>query len=310
MIISASRRTDIPAFYSDWFLNRLKEGYVLVRNPFNYNQISKVNLNKEIVDFIVFWTKNPGVMIDKLDLLNGYNYYFQFTLNPYDQTIETNVPKKSDLIETFIRLANTIGKNKVIWRYDPILVTNQIDAAYHYQYFEFLAEKLNGYTNKVIISFINLYAKTKRNTKDLTIKLLDDNEKIEIAAKLTGIANKYGISIESCSSSLDFSPLGIKPGKCIDESLISDILGENLAIEKDKNQRSLCGCATSIDIGAYNSCAHNCLYCYSNYNHNTVQNNITLHNPSSPLLFGKVEKNDRIIERKMVSYRNNQMTLF
>lgn len=143
MIISVSRRTDIPAFYSDWFYNRIKEGYVLVRNPFNYHQVNRVSLSLEAVDCFVFWTKNPANMIDNLQIIDSYPYYFQFTLNPYDNKIEKNVPKKSEIIDTFKRLSDKIGPNRVIWRYDPIIVAETIDEEYHYKYFELLASKLD-----------------------------------------------------------------------------------------------------------------------------------------------------------------------
>ncbi len=140
MILSASRRTDIPAFYSEWFFNRIKEGYLLVRNPMNIHQVNRINLSPQLVDCIVFWTKNPKPMLKRLDELKNYKYYFQFTLNSYDKTIEPNVPLKKDLIETFIKMSNLVGKEKLIWRYDPILLTNVFTKEYHYKWFEKLAQ--------------------------------------------------------------------------------------------------------------------------------------------------------------------------
>jgi len=159
MIISVSRRTDIPAFYSDWFFKRLEEGFVLVRNPMNPQQVSKVSLSKAVVDCFVFWTKNPKSMLEKLPLLAGYDYYFQFTLNPYDQEIEVNLPKKAEIIKTFIELSNLIGKDRVIWRYDPILLTDKITIGDHLEYFNILAGQLGDYTRKCVISFLDQYQK-------------------------------------------------------------------------------------------------------------------------------------------------------
>jgi DNA repair photolyase len=310
LIISASRRTDIPAFYSDWFFNRLQAGFVLVRNPMNPKQISKINLSSEIVDCIVFWTKNPAPMINRLNLLQKYNYYFQFTLTSYDKTIEMGVPKKSEVINTFIELSRKIGSNRVIWRYDPILLTNTFNKDYHYKYFEFIARKLYGYTNRCVISFIDLYTKTKRNTKALNLLTINDVDIYDISSKLVAIAAKYDIKLETCSEKADLSSIGIGHSKCIDDSLISEILGVKLNIEKDKNQREICGCVTSSDIGAYNTCKHHCLYCYANFSDKTVIKNFEFHNPDSPLLLGEIEPNDVIKEREVKSYISKQTDIF
>lgn len=167
MILSASRRTDIPAFYADWFLNRLREGYVLVRNPMNYHQVSKVRLAPENVDCIVFWTKNPSHFIEKLPEIDnlGYRYYFQFTLNPYGKSIEENLPDKNALVETFKRLSDQCGPEKVIWRYDPIFVGDDYPVDYHAEQFARLANRLEGYTEKCIFSFLDPYAKIQKNNQ-------------------------------------------------------------------------------------------------------------------------------------------------
>ncbi|MGI5901928.1 MAG: DUF1848 domain-containing protein [Desulfitobacteriia bacterium] len=302
MILSVSRRTDIPAFYSEWFFKRLIEGFVLVRNPMNYRQVSRVTINPEVVDCIVFWTKNPGQMLNKLDLLADYNYYFQITLTPYNRQIERYLPPMDELIANFKQLSYLIGKERTVWRYDPVILTNEMDMAYHIQNFETLARKLQGYTERCVISFLSLYEKTKRNMKGLKINLPTAEQKLEIGAMLANIALNYGFIIESCSETVDLSAVGIEPAQCIDQRLISRLSGRKLTIEKDRNQRDECGCATSIDIGAYNTCSHGCLYCYANYSDPAVENNLTRHNPESPMLIGNLEPEDRITDRKMVSY--------
>ena len=156
MIISASRRTDIPTYYSEWFFNRLHEGYVLVRNPMNIHQVSKITLNPDVVDGIVFWTKNPTPMLDKLDQLNDYTYYFQFTLNAYGRDVETGVPSKNNvIIPAFQKLSDKIGPERVIWRYDPIFISKIYTIDYHLHYFEQLAKRLSPYTKKCTISFLD-----------------------------------------------------------------------------------------------------------------------------------------------------------
>ncbi|NLL66520.1 MAG: DUF1848 domain-containing protein [Clostridiaceae bacterium] len=309
MILSVSRRSDIPAFYTEWFFNRLKEGYLLVRNPINYHQLSRVTLTPDVIDCIVFWTKNPSNILDKLDLLKDYNYYFQITINPYDNQIERNVARKKHIIESFKKLSNLIGKKRTIWRYDPIILTDKINIDYHRKYFAILAAKLKTYTERCIISFVDMYKKTERNMISLNAVTLQEKDILELGKTLSLIASSYGLKIETCSELVDLSYVGIGHAKCIDDKLISDIIGENIDVQKDKNQRDVCGCVESIDIGAYNTCKHGCLYCYANYSDPTVNNNIIKHDPNSPMLIGNIESDDKITDRKMLSYRNNQLTL-
>lgn len=167
MIISASRRTDIPAFYSDWFLNRIKEGFVDVRNPMNYHQVSRVSLSPDVIDCIVFWSKNPKPMLDRLDELMDYKYYFQFTITPYDTTIEKAVPGMNSMVDTFKALADKVGSNRVVWRYDPILLTDKIDVRYHLSNFYEIAKSLEGYTKRCDISFIDLYKRQGKTLPEL-----------------------------------------------------------------------------------------------------------------------------------------------
>lgn len=297
MIISASRRTDIPAFYSQWFYKRIEEGYVLVRNPFNYHFVSKVSLDKKDVECIVFWTKYPEPMISGLDLLRDYGYYFLFTLNPYGNYLEKRLPPKDDLVNSFIKLAEKIGRHRVVWRYDPIVLSDILTLKYHLREFQFLAAKLGDFTEKCIISFLEPYSKTKRNIKGLSIKFPDAEEKKELAGNLAQIAVKRGIKLEICAQGLDLHKHGIERAKCIDNRLISRITNQPIKEEKDKNQRKECRCVSSVDIGAYNTCLHNCLYCYANYSREMVSQNVKLHNPHSPLLIGELNPEDKIRER-------------
>lgn len=310
LILSVSRRTDIPAFYSEWFFNRLKEGYVLVRNPLNAHQVSKVNLSPQVIDCIVFWTKDPTPMLDRLALLSEYTYYFQITINGYDHKIERNVPAKDVILDAFIRLSKRIGKEKVIWRYDPIIFTEEIDLAYHQKKFAMLAAKLAGYTQRCVISFVDSYQKSEKNMRHIGMRKIDESKMVEIGSQLAAIAQQYNISLETCSEVIDLSSAGIKHSKCIDDQLISEILGAKINVEKDKNQRQACGCAASVDIAAYNTCHHSCLYCYANYSDTAVKNNVSRHNPQSPLLIGELGSEDKVTDRKMISYIQRQLNLF
>lgn len=315
MIISASRRTDIPAYYYEWFFNRIKDGYLLVRNPLNIHQISKIKLNPDIVDFIVFWTKNPENMIDRLEILQDYNYYFQFTITSYDKDIEENVPNKGRcILSTFKKLSDKIGKEKVIWRYDPILLNKKYTIEYHSKNFEKLAKQLSDYTEKCTISFIDLYKKTDRNLKDSCIEYMNEEEIRLIAKVLSDIANQYNLKLDTCAENIDLEEFGISHAHCIDAELMEKLTNYEFKVGKDKNQRKECGCVESIDIGAYNTCKNGCKYCYANFNKAQVETNCALHNFYSELLYGEVDKNsDKITERKIKSikqkrYTNNQLS--
>jgi hypothetical protein len=257
MILSVSRRTDIPAFYSEWFINRVQEGYVYVPNPFNKEEMSKITINPEVIDCIVFWTKDPSPMLDKLDKIKDYKYYFQFTLNSYDEDVEINTRRKSEIINTFRELSKSIGSNKVIWRYDPILLNDHYNKNYHYYWFERLCRELQGHTTKCIISFLDLNGKIEMNTSDLNLVEITSEDMYEISERLVAIGKDYNISVEACSESTDLSSVGVKSSKCIDEDLIEEIIGSKINFVKDDTQRLECGCIKSIDIGQCNICIHN-----------------------------------------------------
>lgn len=311
MIISASRRTDIPSYYSDWFFNRIKEGYVYVRNPMNIHQIGKIMLSPDIVDGIVFWTKNPLPMINRLDELNKYIYYFQFTLNAYGKDVESNIPSKNDvIIPAFQKLSQKVGKDKVIWRYDPILFNENYTTEYHLKYFKTLVDKLAGYTEKCTVSFLDLYKNTQQNTAALRIMNPTFKQKEELMQQFSEIAKSAGIYIDTCAEDIDLSKFNIRHAHCIDKERFERLGDYKLLIEKDKNQRTECGCIASIDIGAYNTCKNGCLYCYANFNQNTVKKNYSMHDPHSPLLFGAVTDIDVIKDRDVKSCRDCQMKLF
>ena len=311
MIISVSRRTDIPAFYADWFYNRLRAGYVLVRNPMNLHSVSKVRLAADVVDAFVFWTKNPLPMARRLDELAAYPYYFQFTLMGYGAEIEPGVPdKRRVLVPVFKDLAARLGKKRVIWRYDPIFFSKKYTPEYHLACFEALAAELKNSTERCVISFMDSYRNTKRNALQLNAVELSREELYAFAGQLAKIAAKYGLKVQTCAESMDLTAFGITSSACIDKALLEDIGGFELDVKKDTNQRAECCCAASIDIGAYNTCPGGCLYCYANYNAPLVQTNIAAHDKTSPLLFGTLTPQDVVTERKMKSCKIMVNSLF
>ena len=200
----------------------------------NIHQVSKINLSPDNVDCIVFWTKNPKNIIKYLDLLDkmNYNYYFQFTVTSYGSDIEINIPRKQTIIETFINLSKKVGKEKVIWRYDPIFITDKINLDYHCKYFEYLIKQLKNYTNKCVISFVDLYKKCQSNLKLLNLKELSKDDKIEIAVKLKSLASIYNLEIQTCAEDIELIDIGIPHGKCIDDRLISQIIGKDINARK------------------------------------------------------------------------------
>lgn len=310
MIVSASRRTDIPTYYSEWLFNRLKEEYVLVRNPMNIHQVSRISLSPGVVDGIVFWTKNPAPMLKRLGELEKYHYYFQFTLTAYGPEVETGLPSKNKVvIPAFQQLSKEIGRERVVWRYDPIFLNETYTVEYHCRYFRFLASKLAPYTEKCTVSFIDLYKKTERNIKPLHISTVGPEHQEELLIKFVEIAKEWGISIDTCAEVWDFSRLGVGHAHCVDRERLERIGQYRLTVEKDKNQRQECGCVSSIDIGAYNTCKNGCLYCYANFSGKMVNNNCEKHDPGSPLLFGELGEGDIVSEKQVKSLADGQMTM-
>lgn len=296
MIISASRRTDIPAFFASWFMARLREGFAYVRNPMNYRQVSVVPLQKEAVDCLVFWSKNPNPLLPYLREIEerGYCFYFQFTLTPYDNSIERDLPPKEEIVDTFRKVAEALGAKRVIWRYDPIFVSQRIDVDYHLRQFERLARELKGYTERCVFSFLDFYRKIRKNTGALGIREISSLELAVLGEGLGRLGAAFGLEMCTCAEAFDLSFYGIKKGKCIDDGLITALTGKPLAAKKDRSQRLECGCVQSVDLGAYNTCGHQCLYCYANDRPQAIRKNRERYDLGSPLLCSALEAEDHL----------------
>lgn len=292
MIISASRRTDIPAFYFDWFCHRLHAGFVDVINPFNRKQVSRISLKSDVVDCIVFWTKDPAPMLSKLQELSDYSYYVQISITPYDKDIETNLRPKEEIIKTAQKLSLILGKERVVWRYDPILLNENFTIERHLEWFEKTLIKLSNYVERCVISFIDIYAKMKNN--NLYLNELSVNEINELAGGLSQIAKGSGISLQTCSEEIDIDRYGISHGACIDKELIERIIRRSLNLSKAKNQRPLCKCVESFDIGAYDTCIHGCRYCYANASVEKARRGYDAHDKSSSILTGRLVGDEKI----------------
>lgn len=307
MIISASRRTDIPAFYSDWFMNRLKKGYALIPNPRNPNRIGRVVLSPDNVDCIVFWTKNPMPMRDKLDQLDamGYHYYFQVSLTPYNSAIECSLPPKAELLQAFIQMSKRIGANRSVWRYDPVLIDERHSVKWHIEQFAEMCAKLGGFTERCILSFIDPYKSIGDRFRAMT-----HEEMRAIAAGFSEIAKQHGIALYTCAEEIDLAEYGIEHSACIDQSLIEQIIGCRIKAKADANQRAACCCIESVDIGAYDTCANGCAYCYATSSRKTALRNVAEHNAQAPMLTGYLRGDEIVTDRTTPSQKLDQLSLF
>ncbi len=312
MILSVSRRTDIPAYYSDWFFNRLKEGYALSRpSPYNYHFISKIPINPDIVDCIVFWTKNAAPMVDRLDELKDYSYYFTYTINSYGKDIEPAVPDREKVvIPAFKKISEKIGSDRVQWRYDPILFNEKYTMDFHIEEFTKLAKALKGYTEKCIISFVDILNKNRANMNEIKLVTPSQSELKNFAKKLADIARENGMTMASCAEEMDLSDCGIVHNCCIDKATIEKILGLKLKVGKDNGQRPACGCVESVDIGNNNSCKHGCIYCYATDSIASLKKACGKYDVNSPILCDALEEGDKITERKVKVLADRQMDLF
>lgn len=322
-IISASRKTDIPTYFSEWFLNRMEAGEFFVRNnPYNPHAVTHLTFAKEDIDCIVFWTKNPLPMMSKLDRLNslGYNYYFQYTITNYGAQLEAGLPPKEKLRRAFIELSEKTN-GRVVWRYDPIVIDDNYTFADHLNGFKKIATELKGYTDRCVISFVDLYQFVEKSLTDLGINTLDvEGTRTKYARHFTDfcksvseIAGENGMKVFTCAEDIVLSNVGIERGSCIDKDLIEKIVGYKIKAGKDKGQRSACLCAESVDIGKYDTCKNGCRYCYACRNKGDVDKNFAAYDPNSIMLCDKLTGEDVITEKRLQSLRvveDTQLTLF
>lgn len=301
MIISASRRTDIPAFYGEWLMEKIQAGYVDVKNPFNAAQISHVDLSPGAVDCFVFWTRNPGPFIKHLDTLDamGYPYYFQYTITGYGSELEGNRPDQEVALETFVSLSERLGKHRVIFRYDPIILTDKYTISWHLETFRYLMARLGPHTERVVFSFVDAYRRTAKAMRAHGVRKISEAQMHQLVQGMMGIAAPFGVQLETCAEAIDLKAYGVTASSCVSAQLVARIIGESV----DKNGldgneidakkidgkvqeakflgakdlevkmldmkalkysgRNGCGCVKSVDIGSYHTCHHGCVYCYA-----------------------------------------------
>lgn len=309
VIIQTGMRTDIPAFYSKWLLNRIREGFVLVRNPYNPNQVTRYSLLPDVVDLMVFCTKNPAPMLAHMEELKPYGQYWFVTITPYGKDIEPNVPEKEKVLESFKALSEIVGVDSMGWRYDPILVDEKHSVEWHTLEFEKMAETLAGYTNSCVISFIDIYKKVERNFPEA--REVFGADRIILGKEFIRIAKQYGMIIRPCAEGNELAAYGADCSGCMTVNTFETALHAHLDVPKRKNNQrnGQCACLLGVDIGAYDTCGHLCKYCYANSNVAHVNENRKKHDPSSPFLVGNSRLGDVIHEAKQKSWVDGQMRL-
>ena len=307
MIISASRRTDIPAFYSEWFLRRLAEGRFLVPHPKAPGRLGLVRVCPENLDCIMFWTKNAGPMLDRLKAIDqlGYRYYFSFTITAYGPEKEKNLPPKSEVVDTFRRLADKIGPERVDWRFDPIMVDELQNGPWHLDRFGELCRKLRAYTDRCIVNFVKSYRHLAGKVKEM-----EDSAIEELASGLVRVAAEYRLPLFNCTERWNLEKKGLGFSACIDRRKIESLVGGPIRAVKDPGQPPICRCLESVDVGVYDTCAHGCLYCYAVTSNERLRRRMAAHDPDAPMLSGYPGGDEIVSDRTRPTFRDCRPRLF
>ena len=295
MVLNVSGRTDVVAFYTEWFMNRYKEGFVDVRNPFNPKLVSRIYFSD--VDAIVFCTKNPTPILKYIDKIKQ-PILFHITLTPYKKDIEPNVLPKGTIIESIKKLSKLIDKGNIYVRYDPIFISDKYNLDYHIKSFDSLCSKLNGYVKHIIISFMDEYKNVRKNDYIIKSKQITDLDYEIIGKNFSKIAECYNMTIQTCSEERNLVEYGFQKKDCISHELAFKLTGKtNFKSWKARNNKN-CKCIEMVDIGMYNTCKHYCKYCYANYDEKNIEKNVKLHDKNSSLLIGYLKEDDIIKIRK------------
>lgn len=294
MILFASGRTDIPAFYSNWFINRVEAGFVDVRNPFNQKLVSRIYFSD--VDLIMFCSKNPLPMINKLDILK-VPVLFHVTITSYGKDVEPNIPDKRLIIEVVKKLSLVLGIDNVVVRYDPIFLSDKYNVDYHIKAFDKLCKNLNGYVNKIIVSFMDEYKNVRSNKNILKYRAFTREDYKKIGEAFSKSAHDNGMSVQTCFEDEDLTAYGFVKGECLSHELAYILTGKKFKSSNVRKEKK-CECVQMVDIGDYNSCMHMCKYCYANYDEKAVSSNFERHDDNSSLLIGSIQSDDVIKVRK------------
>lgn len=305
MIINTGGRTDTVHYYSKWLLKRFEEGYVLSRNPLFPNKVTRYELTPDKVDCVVFCSKNyRPILPDLHKITDRFNTYFHYTITAYGKDIEPGVQTIEKSVETLKRLADIVGKQRIAWRYDPVLLTEKYTIERHLETFDYLARELTPYVDRCIFSFVEMYKKLAVNMPEII--LLTDEDKHRLAKAMGEIVQRHGLYLQTCATEGDFSAYGIHGSGCMTLDIIGRVNGVNFKSLKHKGNRQHCGCVESRDIGAYDSCPSGCKYCYANKSPAKARAMQQYHDPDSPLLLGHLRETDIVTHSSQKSFLASQ----
>lgn len=301
MILNTGGRTDIVQYYSEWLLNRFNEGVVYSRNPFYPNKVTRYFLTPDKIDCVVFCSKNYEPILERLsEITEKFNTYFFYTITAYGKDVEPNVPAIDKSIETLFKLEKIVGKNRIAWRYDPVLLTENYTINYHINTFEDMAQKLSGHIDRCIFSFVEMYKKLSLNMPEIIT--LNDEQKLLLAKGLGSIAQKYKIKLQTCATNIDYTNFGIQTSGCMTLDILGKANGVKFKDLKHRGMRKNCNCIETKDIGAYDTCPNGCKYCYANSTPKRALENYKLHDKNSLILLGKINDSDIIQQGNQKSF--------
>lgn len=301
MIINTGGRTDSVQYYAKWLLKRFEEGYVLSRNPLFPNKVSRYELDPRTVDCVVFCSKNyEPILKDIRSITDKFNTYFHYTITAYGKDIEPGAPSIDKSIQTFQKLSEIVGKNRIAWRYDPVLFTKIYTLDTHIKTFGYMAKQIVPYVQRCIFSFVEMYKRLEVNMPEL--KALSEVDKDAIARELGAIANAQGLYIQTCGTNGDYSKYGIQTSGCMTLEMLGSANGVKFKDLKHKGMRQSCHCIESRDIGAYDSCLNGCKYCYANKSPKKAIQNYKYHDFTSPLILGHLNDTDILQQSAQKSF--------
>jgi hypothetical protein len=307
MILNTGGRTDTVQYYTKWLLKRFEEGYALSRNPLFPNKVTRYELTPDKVDCVVFCSKNyEPILNDLTGITRGFNTYFHYTITAYGRDIEPGVPSIEKSMETLKKLSAIVGKQRVAWRYDPVLLTEKYTIQTHLDTFERMAKELAPFVDRCIFSFVEMYKKLETNMPELVP--LTERDKATLAEGLGAIAAKYGLYLQTCGTNGDYTQYGIHASGCMTLEMLGAANGVAFKSLKHKGMRAGCHCIESRDIGAYDTCMNGCKYCYANKKPEKAFENYKYHDPDSPLLLGHLKETDTISQGAQRTYMKSSST--
>ena len=307
MILNTGGRTDTVNYFSEWLLNRFAAGYAYSRNPFHPDVVNRIDLNPETIDVVEFCSKNYRPILSRLhEITERFNCHFHYTITAYDKDIEPNVPGIDESIETLRDLSAQVGKEKIIWRYDPVLLTGKYTIERHFATFDYIAGRIAPYVSRCVFSFVVWYKKLHLPE----LQPISGLQKELIAKGLGEMAAKRHLYIQTCGTKESYEQYGIHHSGCMTRAVYEHSLGLHFKKVEERGNRPGCRCMESRGLGDYNTCLNGCRYCYANYDHEKARENYRLHDPESPLMIGHLRPTDKIVPLHQESCLDRAPMLF